>query len=149
MRPLDPQDRGLALTCDNSEKGSASNRSTPPISLVSLGVSRPGLCHLSFVDVEPDQMAALTAVERALVEHVARGVVLDLVGNETGDEPATRSWGESRTRTRVGVRDILRGRLAPDPDPHGVRLRGARIAGRLDLENITSTVALKLRGCLL
>ena len=31
--------------------------------------------------------------------------------------------------------------LAPDPDPHGLRLCGARIEGRLDLENITSTPA--------
>jgi hypothetical protein len=28
------------------------------------------------------------------------------------------------------IRDILRGRLAADPDPHGLRLRGVRITGR-------------------
>jgi hypothetical protein len=94
-------------------------------------------------------MAALTAVERALVEHVERGVALDLAETETVDETAMRSWDESRTVRASVVRDILRGRLAPDPDPHGVRLRGARIAGRLDLEHITSTVALELRRCLL
>jgi hypothetical protein len=47
------------------------------------------------------------------------------------------------------VRDILRGRLVPDPDPHGLRLRRARIAGRLDLENLTTTVWLELYDCLL
>ena len=47
------------------------------------------------------------------------------------------------------LRDILRGRLAPDPDPHGLRLRGACIAGRLDLENLTTNVALELHDCLL
>jgi hypothetical protein len=47
------------------------------------------------------------------------------------------------------IRDILRGRLVADPDPHGVRLRGARISGRLDLENLTTDVNLELRDCLL
>jgi hypothetical protein len=47
------------------------------------------------------------------------------------------------------VRDILRGRLAPDPDPHGVRLRGARIAGRLDLESLTTHVFIELHSCML
>jgi hypothetical protein len=47
------------------------------------------------------------------------------------------------------IRDILRGRLAADPDPHGLRLRGARIAGRLDLENLTTDVNLELKDCYL
>ncbi|HEY3609410.1 MAG TPA: hypothetical protein VGL06_18055 [Pseudonocardiaceae bacterium] len=91
----------------------------------------------------------LTDVENALVSHVTRGDVLDLAGAEVIDEAAMRSWGESRTVRASVLRDIMRGRLAPDPDPHGLRLRGARIDGRLDLENITSTVALKLTDCLL
>jgi hypothetical protein len=91
----------------------------------------------------------LTEVEQKLVEHVTRGDVLDLAGAETIDEAAMRSWGESRTVRASVLRDIMRGRLAPDPDPHGLRLRGARIEGRLDLENVTSTVALKLTDCLL
>src|SRR6266511_211180 len=33
--------------------------------------------------------------------------------------------------------------------PHGLRLRGARIAGRLDLENLTTGVAVELYDCLL
>ena len=50
---------------------------------------------------------------------------------------------------RAVIRDILRGRLAADPDPHGLRLRGARITGRLDLENLTTDVNLELKDCLL
>ncbi|MEV0066112.1 hypothetical protein [Amycolatopsis sp. NPDC050768] len=65
------------------------------------------------------------------------------------DEAAMRGWGEKQTIRAWVVRDIVRGRLAPDADPHGLRLRGARIAGRLDLDNITSTVALALTDCLL
>ena len=60
-----------------------------------------------------------------------------------------RSWGETRTCRATVIRDILRGRLAPDPDPHGLRLRGARISGPLDLENLTTDVALGLTDCLL
>ena len=60
-----------------------------------------------------------------------------------------RSWGDSRTCRATVIRDILRGRLAPDPDPHGLRLRGARISGRIDLENLTTDVNFKLTDCLL
>ena len=59
-----------------------------------------------------------------------------------------RSWGESRTCRATVIRDILRGRLAADPDPHGLRLRGARITGRLDLENLATDVSLELHDCL-
>src|SRR5262245_43933731 len=78
------------------------------------------------------------------------GEWLDLAADdEAVDEAAMRSWGESRTcRARV-IRDSLRGRLAADPDPHGLRLRGARITGRLDLENVTTDVHLELADCLL
>ena len=92
----------------------------------------------------------LTSVEQSLVEHVARGEWLDLAaGDEAVDEAAMRSWGKSRTCDATVIRDILRGRLAADPDPHGLRLRGARITGRLDLENLTTDVDLELKDCLL
>ncbi len=88
----------------------------------------------------------LTSVEQSLVEHVGRGELLDLAAD---DEAAMRSWGESRTISAVVIRDILRGRLAADPDPHGLRVRGAKITGRLDLENLTTDVNLELQDCLL
>jgi hypothetical protein len=92
----------------------------------------------------------LTSVEQSLVEHVGRGEWLDLAAaDEVADEAAMRSWGDSRTCRAAVIRDILRGRLAPDPDPHGLRLRGARITGRLDLENLTTDVSLDLKDCLL
>ena len=53
-------------------------------------------------------------------------------------------WGKSRTCRASVLRDILLGRLAADPDPHGLRLRGARIAGQLDLENLVTDVWLEL-----
>jgi hypothetical protein len=65
------------------------------------------------------------------------------------NEAAMRSWGPGRTCPAAAIRDILRGRLVPDPDPHGLRLRGARISGPLDLENLTTDIRLELRDCLL
>ena len=92
----------------------------------------------------------LTPVEQSLVDHVRRGEQLDLAANdEVVDEAAMRSWGDSRTCRATVIRDILRGRLAADPDPHGLRLRGARISGRLDLENLTTDVNFELTDCLL
>ncbi|WP_143202746.1 hypothetical protein [Amycolatopsis sp. CB00013] len=92
---------------------------------------------------------SLTQVEQDLVLHVERGDLLDLAGDESLDENAMRTWGDSRTIRAEVLRDILRGRLAPDPDPQGLRLRGARIAGRLNLDNLTSTVVTVLDGCIL
>jgi hypothetical protein len=60
-----------------------------------------------------------------------------------------RWWGDARTISATAIRDILRGRLVADPDPHGLRLRGARISGRLDLEDLTTDVNLELKDCLL
>jgi hypothetical protein len=92
----------------------------------------------------------LTSVEQSLVEHVGRGKWLDLaVDDEAVDEAAMRSWGDSRTCRASVIRDILRGRLAADPDPHGLRLRAARIVGRLDLEILTTNVNLELKDCYL
>ena len=92
----------------------------------------------------------LTRVERSLVDHVVRGEWLNLVPEgEKVDEAAMRSWDKSRTISAAVIRDILRGRLAPDPDPHGLRLRGAKITGRLDLENLSTDVNLELKDCFL
>jgi hypothetical protein len=69
----------------------------------------------------------LTSVERALIEHVGRGEWLNLAADdEAVDEAAMRSWGKSRTISADVIRDILRGRRAADPDPHGLRLRGGQ-----------------------
>ena len=89
-------------------------------------------------------------MEQSLVDHVLRGDELDLAANdEVIDGAAMRSWGDSRTCRATVIRDILHGRLAADPDPHGLRLRGARITGQIDLENLTTDVNFKLADCLL
>jgi hypothetical protein len=92
----------------------------------------------------------LTSVEKSLVEHAGRGEWLDLAADDEDiDEAAMRSWGESRACRASVIRDILLGRLGAAIDPHGVRLRGARITGRLDLDNLATDVWLKLEDCLL
>ena len=92
----------------------------------------------------------LTPVEQSLVDHLHQGERLDLAAkDEVIDEAAMRSWGDSRTCRATVIREILRGRLAADPDPHGLRLRGARISGRLDLEGLTTNVNLQLTDCFL
>jgi hypothetical protein len=89
-------------------------------------------------------------VEKSLVDHVSRGELLDLAADdEEIDEAAMRSWGDSRTCRASVIRDILRGRLAANPDPHGLQLRGARITGRIDLDNLTTDVDFELTDCLL
>jgi hypothetical protein len=43
------------------------------------------------------------------------------------------------------IRDILRGRLVANLDPHGLRLRAARIVSQLDLEILTTNINLELK----
>ena len=77
-------------------------------------------------------------MEQWLVARVCSGEPLDLIPNvpkgATVDEDTMRSWGPFQTCSATVIRDILRGVLALKPDPRGLRLRGARITGRLDLE---------------
>jgi hypothetical protein len=94
----------------------------------------------------PCARARLTSVEKRLVNHVSHGKVLDLAAE---DEAAMRSCGKSRTISATVIRDILRGLLAANPDPQGLRLQGAKITGRLDLENLSTKVNLELTNCLL
>ncbi|MFI6235327.1 hypothetical protein ACIBD9_17360 [Micromonospora sp. NPDC050784] len=93
--------------------------------------------------------ATHTAAEQRLIESVARGEVLDLAGDGPVDEEAMRSWGDDHAISASVIRELVRGRLVGEPDPHGLRLRGARVVGRIDLENVTSDLALELRDCLL
>ncbi|MGH3662289.1 MAG: hypothetical protein ACRDTQ_10600 [Micromonosporaceae bacterium] len=88
-------------------------------------------------------------LEARLSECVSRGQQLDLADGEPVDESSMRGWDDSHAVPAELIREILRGRLAPDPDPRGLQLRGARIVGRLDLDNLTSAVPLELYDCLL
>jgi hypothetical protein len=86
-------------------------------------------------------------------EHLRRGELLDLAPELTlgsrFDEQVMRSWDGTRSIAADDLRDLLRGRLVTDPDPRGLRLRAVRIRGRLDLDNLTTTIKLTLLDCLL
>jgi hypothetical protein len=114
--------------------------------------SGPGI-YADQVAIHPSAPPALNDLDRALVDRVVTGEVFDLTSgafaDQSVDDTTMRSWGLERTIHATVIRDILLGRLAADPDPHGVRLRGARIEGILDLEDLTSTVAIELTECFL
>lgn len=59
------------------------------------------------------------------------------------------SWDGAQSVNADDLRGLLRGRVVTDPDPQGLRLRGARIRGRLDLDNLNTTIKLTLLDCLL
>jgi hypothetical protein len=65
------------------------------------------------------------------------------------DEVVMTSWDGAHSIAADDLRDLLRGRVVTDPDPRGLRLRAARIRGRLDLDNLNTTVKLTLLDCLL
>jgi hypothetical protein len=102
--------------------------------------------HAAFME---ETTTSPTRLEQRLIEAVTQGALLDLAGEKPVDETAMRSWGPDRTLRAEVLRDIVRGRLATDPDPRGVQLRGARIAGRIDLENISSELDVALFDCFL
>jgi len=87
------------------------------------------------------------ALDQRLVDHVERGEWLDLAGDEPVDTQAMSTWGADRVVSAIVLRDIVRGTATDNPDPRGLRLRGARIRGRLDLAFITSSVPVALNDC--
>jgi hypothetical protein len=94
-----------------------------------------------------------TAITEKIAEHLRRGELLDLVPNlalgSRVDDGMMMSWDGTHSINADDLRDLLRGRVVSDPDPRGLRLRGARISGRLDLDNLNTTVKLTLLDCLL
>jgi hypothetical protein len=93
------------------------------------------------------------AITDEIAEHLRRGELLDLAPDLTlgspVDEVVMTSWDGTHSITADYIRDLLRGRVVTDPDPRGLRLRAARIRGRLDLDNMDTTVKLTLFDCLL
>jgi len=84
-----------------------------------------------------------------LIAAVEAGTVLDLAGPGRPDRAEMDGWGSERTIEASVIRDVLLGRATPKADPHGVRLRGLRISGSLDLYNVRSDLDLRLSNCLI
>jgi hypothetical protein len=86
-------------------------------------------------------------LEQRLLDAVRDGEMLDLAGDGPVDEAAMRSWDSTHTVPAALIRDLVRGRRDVEADPHGLRLRGARVTGRVDLANITSDLRVELVDC--
>jgi hypothetical protein len=88
--------------------------------------------------------------EQALLDHALAGTRLDLAGGGSVDHQAMNKWGPARTVRAAVLRHLL---VGPEPSwpvhSKGVRLRGARISGRLDLESATVRCPLMLEDCYL
>lgn len=84
---------------------------------------------------------------------LAAGRVVDLIPDLPRtliDGSSMRNWGAAHDVDADFLRDLLRG-VGPGapPDPRGLRLRGVRIRGRLDLDHVATPVRLELQDCLL
>lgn len=94
-----------------------------------------------------------TSITNKLAEHLRYGELLDLAPDVTVgspvDEVVMMSWDGTHVIAAHDIRELLRGRIVTDPDPRGLRLRAACIRGRLDLDNLTTTMKLTLLDCLL
>lgn len=94
-----------------------------------------------------------TSITNKLAGYLRCGELLDLAPDlglgSPVDEVVMVSWDGTHVIAAHDIRELLRGRIVTDPDPRGLRLRAARIRGRLDLDNLTTTVKLTLFDCLL
>ncbi|SMD23438.1 hypothetical protein SAMN05660733_07285 [Lentzea albidocapillata] len=85
--------------------------------------------------------------ERELVEAAQRG--LEFKCSDLSVDSLVSDAVDQRDEVRAELlRELLTGRYGP-LDPHGVRVRGARIIGRLDLDHVKSEVGLSLIACVL
>jgi hypothetical protein len=86
--------------------------------------------------------------EQALLDHAVAGMRLDLAGDGRVDHESMNEWGPARTVRAAVLRQLL---VEPQRPVHskGVRLRGARISGQLDLESATVRCPLLLEDCYL
>ncbi|MFJ4950275.1 hypothetical protein [Streptomyces sp. NPDC088760] len=91
----------------------------------------------------------LADLTQLLVDHVTRGELFDLAPGEAIHEATMHTWGADHTIPAKTIRDILRRELTQNPDPQGLRVRGVRIAGRLNLDRLSTDVALELFDCFL
>ena len=86
-------------------------------------------------------------LEEEMRARAATGELLDC-GAGPFDLPAMQAWGEERTVRAAVLRDLLVGGQWP-VHAKGVRLRGVKISGLLDLEGATLRCPLSLDSCYL
>jgi hypothetical protein len=96
----------------------------------------------------------LTAIEKRLVASYRKATLFDLAPtlNTSNTSPDDlRAWNASHNIRALVLRDILLGTFdeGADPNPRGLRVRGARITGRLDLDLMTPAAGISFEFCLL
>jgi hypothetical protein len=107
----------------------------------------------SDTDPQPPSQAQLTqaaghpTLEEEMRAKAATGELLDY-GKGPFDLTAMQLWGEERAISAVLLRDLLVGGQGP-VHAKGVRLRGVKISGLLDLEGATLRCPLSLDSCYL
>lgn len=92
----------------------------------------------------------LTAPERRLWDAIESGVAVSLSNGATNDDrdPENgRKWGRERTVRGEVLAEMLTGSQHHTRRPRAMRLRLARIAGRLDLEALELLCPLDLKEC--
>ena len=89
---------------------------------------------------------SLQPLEREMIDNAAAGERLDLLDEPAPDLQAMRAWGPERTIRAAVLRRLL---VESDWPVHakGIRLRGVRISGAVDLEAATLRCPLWLSTC--
>ena|SRR5690348_4679562 len=94
-------------------------------------------------------MKHLEPLEEAMLERAAAGEALDLLNESPVPDPmAMESWGQSQT-IRASILQYLLTESEWQVSGKGVRLRGVRIKGLLDLEAARVRCPLQLEDCYL
>ena len=95
----------------------------------------------------PPALDDLTEIERAVVDAARRGVWAkpnNVVGVQ---ELAVTGNPDLRVRSVV-IRELLMGRCG-ELDPRGLRVKGVRVVGQLDLDHVEAVAGLSLLNCAL
>ena len=95
----------------------------------------------------------LSPVEALIAGHLEAGTRLDCIpgipAGERVPEETMRAWGPAQVVSSDFLRRLMRGLVVAAPDPHGIHIRGLRICGRLDLEDLDTRIGIVLLDCLL
>jgi hypothetical protein len=114
------------------------------------GGGKPGAGQTAGLTIEIVDLSGLSDAEQLLLKAFPAGGWVDLrTGDPRRDEPADGAgWGPERTIRAGVIACLLLGEAVPGPGKvPAVRLRGARVAGRLDLMGATVAHALVCEQC--
>ena len=94
-----------------------------------------------------------TEPEKSFIDCLTTGKLHDLIPSLSADQHITKNlvdgWGIRHDISADSIRNVLRGKylIRGEVDARGIRIRGARIVGRLDLADIESRIPVELTNC--